>query len=225
MCGNNRSGGSSAVLTSLRPGWQANVALSKSRERLKGIAGTVLAACALSCAAGGTALAQQRAIDPAKSVMTVRVYKAGLLSAIGHNHEIAAPITAGTVDVKARRVELHAQTGALQVRDPGVSAKDRAEIQSTMLGSEVLDAERNPEIVFRSTGAEAAGTGSWRVRGELTLHGQTHTVAVEVRENGEHYEGTSSFKQTEFGIQPVKVAGGTIRVKDEIRIEFDIQLR
>jgi polyisoprenoid-binding protein YceI len=192
---------------------------------LKGIAGTVLAACALSCAAGGTALAQQRAIDPAKSVMTVRVYKAGLLSAIGHNHEIAAPITAGTVDVKARRVELHAQTGALQVRDPGVSAKDRAEIQSTMLGSEVLDAERNPEIVFRSTGAEAAGTGSWRVRGELTLHGQTHTVAVEVRENGEHYEGTSSFKQTEFGIQPVKVAGGTIRVKDEIRIEFDIQLR
>jgi hypothetical protein len=49
-------------------------------------------------------------------------------------------------------------------------------------------------------------------------------VEVEVREDGEHYVGTSRFKQTEFGIQPVKVAGGTIRVKDEVRIEFNIQL-
>jgi hypothetical protein len=31
-------------------------------------------------------------------------------------------------------------------------------------------------------------------------------------------------KLTEFGIEPVKVAGGSIRVKDEIRIEFDVQL-
>jgi polyisoprenoid-binding protein YceI len=172
------------------------------------------------------AIAQQRAIDTAKSVMTVRVYKAGLLSAMGHNHEITAPIAGGTVDVTAHKVELRVQTRAMQVRDPGVSGKDQAEIQSAMLGPEVLDAEHHPEIVFRSTGAEpAGGAGPWKVRGNLTLHGQTRTVAVEVREEGGgHYVGTSSFKQTEFGIQPIKVAGGTIRVKDEIRIEFDIQL-
>ena len=93
-----------------------------------------------------------------------------------------------------------------------------------MLGPEVLDAERHPEIAFRSTAAEPAGAGSWKVQGNLTLHGQTRTVVVEVREEGGHYVGTSRFKQTEFGIQPVKVAGGSIRVKDEIRIEFNIQL-
>ena len=54
----------------------------------------------------------------------------------------------------------------------------------------------------------------------LTLHGQTRVVAVEARETGGHYLRSSRFKQTDFGIKPVKVAGGTIRVKDEIRIEL-----
>ena len=183
-----------------------------------------VAVCVASLALTAAAAAQERAIDPGKSVMTVRVYKAGVLSALGHNHEIAAPIAGGAVDPTAHRVELHTLTRALEVRDPGVSDKDRAEIQTTMLGPEVLDAGRHQEITFRSTGAEPTGTGSWKVTGNLTLHGQTRTVVVEVREEGEHYVGTSRFKQTEFGIQPVKVAGGSIRVKDEIRIEFNIQL-
>jgi polyisoprenoid-binding protein YceI len=191
---------------------------------VKSSAAAALAAWAVSWAGTATTSAQQRTIDTAKSVMTVRVFKAGLFSALGHNHEISAPISSGTVNVNARQVELHAQTGALKVLDPGTSEKDRSEIQRTMLGADVLDAANHPEIVFRSTGAEAAGPGAWKVHGNLTLHGQTHTVDVEVRADGEHYVGTSRFRQTEFGIQPVKVAGGTIRVKDEVRIEFNIQL-
>lgn len=176
------------------------------------------------CASSGTATAQARALDTAKSTMKVRVYKSGVLSALGHNHEIAAPIAGGTVDLTARQVELRVGAAALKVLDPGVSEKDRAETQRVMLGSEVLDAVGHPEIIFHSTGAEPAGAGVWKLRGNLTLHGQTRPVEVEVREDGEHYVGTSRFKQTGFGIQPVKVAGGAIRVKDEIRIEFDIQL-
>jgi polyisoprenoid-binding protein YceI len=156
--------------------------------------------------------------------MTVRVYKAGVFSAFGHNHEIAAPIADGKVDAAARQVELHVETRALKVLDPGVSEKDLAETQRVMLSSEVLNAEAHPAIAFRSTSAEPAGTGAWKVHGNLTVHGQTKAVDVDVRQEGEHYVGTSRFKQTEFGIQPVKVAGGAIRVKDEIRIEFNIQL-
>jgi polyisoprenoid-binding protein YceI len=189
-------------------------------ERVK----RALAVWVASLAWTAAAIGQQRAIDTGKSVMTVRVYKAGLLSALGHDDEIAGSIAGGAVDPAARQVDLHTHTRALQVRDPGVSDKDRTEIQSTMQGPEVLDAERYPEIAFRSTGAEPLGAGSWKVHGNLTLHGQTRTVTVEVQEKGGHYVGTSRFKQTEFGIKPVKVAGGAIRVKDEIRIEFDIQL-
>ncbi|HJZ96009.1 MAG TPA: YceI family protein [Candidatus Solibacter sp.] len=167
---------------------------------------------------------QPHAIDTERSTVTVRVYKAGVLSAFGHDHAIAAPIASGSVDVSARQVELRVNANLLRVGDAKVSDKDRAEIQSTMHGAEVLDAARYPEIVFRSTDAEPAGDGAWRLHGSLTLHGETRPVVVEVRERDGRYVGASRFRQTEFSIKPVKVAGGAVRVKDEIRVEFDIGL-
>jgi polyisoprenoid-binding protein YceI len=167
---------------------------------------------------------QSRAIDTSKSVMTVRVYKAGVFSAFGHDHEIGAPIAAGKVDVAAHKVELRVEAGSLRVKDAKVSEKDRAEIEKTMLGPEVLDADRHSAISFQSTAVSPAGSGGWNVRGNLTLHGETRPVTVEVREKENHYVGNALLNQTEFGIKPVKVAGGTVKVKDQIRIEFDIQL-
>jgi hypothetical protein len=37
-----------------------------------------------------------------------------------------------------------------------------------------------------------------------------------------HYTGKVTLKQTDFGITPVKIAGGTVRVKDVIEIDFEI---
>jgi polyisoprenoid-binding protein YceI len=167
---------------------------------------------------------QPRAIDTARSTMTIRVYKTGVLSVLGHDHEISAPVARGTVDVPRRTVELHIETGALQVRDPKASGKDRQEIQTTMLGSEVLDEPQYKQIDFQSTGAEGAGTGVWKVTGKLTLHGMTRPVTLEVREKDNHFAGACQLKITDFGIKPVKAAGGSISVKDEVRIEFAIEL-
>jgi polyisoprenoid-binding protein YceI len=171
-----------------------------------------------------TANAQPRAIDTGKSIMTVRVYKAGLLSGLGHDHEISAPVASGTVDMTSRLVELHTTARSLRVVDQGISDKDRSEIQSNMVGLPVLDADTFPEIVFRSTSAASSGNGSWVVNGNLTLHGKTRPVTLNVREAAGHFTGVSRLKQSDFGITPIKVAGGAVRVKDEIQIEFDIQV-
>ena len=37
--------------------------------------------------------------------------------------------------------------------------------------------------------------------------------------------GAYKFKQTTFGIQPIRLIGGTVRVKDEIRTEFELFLK
>jgi hypothetical protein len=37
-----------------------------------------------------------------------------------------------------------------------------------------------------------------------------------------HYTGKVTLKQTDFGITPVKIAGGAIRVKDVVEIVFEI---
>ncbi len=174
---------------------------------------------------GATLVAgQPRAIDTAKSTMTIHVYKTGLLSALGHDHEVSAPIAAGTVDVAAKKVELRVESASLKVQDPKTSDKDRAEVQTNMVGPEVLDTKNYKEIRFQSTKAEPAGTGTWKLFGELSLHGQTKPVTVDVHDQNGHYTGTARLNITDFGIKSIKAAGGTVRVKDEIQISFDIQL-
>jgi polyisoprenoid-binding protein YceI len=208
--------------------WSTSAAVSASGGRLRmppkthRAAKVMLSLAASSLAWAASVSARPQAIDIRKSVMTVHVGKAGLFSAFGHDHDIAAPISAGSADTA--HVELHIQSRALRVRDSRASEKERDEIQRTMLGPEVLDVERHPEIVFRSTAVEPAGPDSWRVRGTLTLHGRTRPVTVQVTERAGHYVGNSLLKQTDFGIKPIRIAGGTVRVKDEIRIHFDIQL-
>ncbi len=183
------------------------------------------AAALLLLAVSSTAAAPTtRQMDVARSSMTVRVFKSGLFSAFGHNHVIRAPIAQGTFDEGPGlpSVELQVDARQLQALDPELSAKDRAEVQQTMLGPSVLDSARFPEIRFRSLTIEKAGEGKWRVHGELTLRGQTRPVLVEVTGAQGHYSGSAKVRQTDFGIKPVSAAGGAIKVKDEVRVEFEI---
>src|SRR3954464_2871215 len=169
----------------------------------------VLLACTLS-------LAQSTPIDPALSKMTIHVDKTGMFSFAGDKHEISAPLASGNIDEKAGTVEFFIDARKLQVLDPQLDANKRAEVQKTMHSSAVLDSAKYPEIKFRSTAATPAGANEWNVTGDLTLHGQTHAVTVRVTratQNGKAaYAGSAKLKQTDFGISPVSVAGGNIKV-------------
>lgn len=161
-------------------------------------------------------------IDTGRSSITIHVYKAGLLSAFGHEHEIQANIERGTIDEGKPAVEFTVDSRSLRVMDRDISDQDRAEVQSTMLGPKVLDSEKFPEIRFHSTTVEANGPGKWSARGNLLLHGQTRSVTVKVAGSNGRYRGSAVLRQRDFGITPVTVAGGSIKVKDEIRIDFEI---
>lgn len=113
------------------------------------------------------ASAGQLQIDTAKSEITVRVYKAGVFGALGHDHEIAAPVKSGAVDTSAHTVELRVAAASLKVRDPNASEKERGEIRTTMAGPEVLaDAARrlDGELAWLwATGCTArAACSDWR---------------------------------------------------------------
>jgi polyisoprenoid-binding protein YceI len=167
--------------------------------------------------------AAPKTIDTQASVMTVHVYKSGLFSAFGHDHEIAAPIAAGSFNEENPSVQLRVDARQLRVLDREVSDKDRAKIQETMMGPEVLDSQKFPEILFQSVQVERLGDGKWAVAGNLTLHGQVRPVKIQVEGQSGHYRGWTQLKQKDFGITPVAVAGGTVKVKNEVRIEFDIR--
>lgn len=94
---------------------------------------------------------------------------------------------------------------------------------------EVLEGDRFPEIEYKCSRVTANGTGDryWAVlHGEFTLHGTTRTLPISARVvvTGESLRASGEFsiKQRDYGIAPVKVAGGAIKLEDEVKCTFDI---
>ena len=169
--------------------------------------------------------AGRQAIDRDHSSLKIHVSKSGFFSAFAHDHDIEAPIASGDVQTTGSpSVELRVDARKLRVLDPEVSESTRAQIQKTMEGPQVLDADGFPEIHFVSNEVKAKGTDHWMVTGTLDLHGQSHPVTVDVSFKDGFYRGSAMFKQTTFGITPVIIAGGTVKVKDELKLEFVIAL-
>lgn len=174
----------------------------------------------LSC----LALAADRPIDVAHSTLRIHVGKSGLFSAAGHEHWVTAPIAEGSVsEAEPQHIWFRVEAGKMSVEnDPKVSAADQSKVQETMQ-TQVLENSHYPDISFRSTSIEKNGDG-WLVKGDLTLHGQTHSVSAAVGKSQNVYVGRCQIKQTDFGIKPIIVAGGTVKVKDELQVEFSIVL-
>jgi polyisoprenoid-binding protein YceI len=169
------------------------------------------------------AAAETRTIDTARSTLTVFVYKSGLFSGFADDHVIDAAIASGTIsDSAPLAVTIEVRAAALRVRDPNLSAGKRQEVQTRMAGPEVLDVQKFPSISFASTEVESHGADNWTVTGRLTIHGQTRPATFAATRANGRYHGTVTLKQRDFGITPISIAGGTVKVKDELKIEFDI---
>jgi len=180
------------------------------------------AAVALPAALWAADSATPREIDTQKSVMTVRVLKTGLFSAFAHDHEISAPIRDGKFSETDPSVDLTAMRSRCGSWIRTCPRRTGLEIQENMLGPKVLDTGQFPEIRFRSTAVEPAGEGRWAVSGDLMLHGQTRPVKLAVRAQNGHDQGSAQLRQRDFGIEPISIGGGAVKVKDELRVEFDI---
>ena len=164
---------------------------------------------------------QPRPIDTGSKLL-VHAFKSGLFSGLADNHDIEAPISEGTIDEGELRVRFVVESSAMKVLDPKLSEDKRKEVQDRMQGPEVLSSARFPKITFESTKVERTGQGMLRVDGRLSLHGVTRPVTVSVKTENGRYVGTSMLSQRQFGITPISIAGGTVKVKDELKIEFDI---
>jgi polyisoprenoid-binding protein YceI len=167
--------------------------------------------------------AQEKTIDVQRSTITIHVGKAGLFSAAGHEHWVSAPISSGKFsDSTNPRVQFKVGTAKMTVKpDPRVDEKTRLQVQKDM-EELTLQPATYPEIAFQSSSVEKVTEGQWKVDGTLSLHGVTKPVSLIVQRSGDAYTGHVTIKQTDFGIKPVSVAGGTIKVKNEVDISFQI---
>ena len=177
--------------------------------------------------------AVQYTIDPASSRFTVRGFAAGLLSGFGHNPVIAIRDFSGEVNfapdnLAGSSVGITIQAGSFEVQND-VSEKDLREITHTM-NDQVLEVKRFPEIAFESRQVSGMQLGESlyvaKIEGHLFLHGVTRpqTISANVAPSEEKLRayGEFSIKQSDFRIKPVSVAGGALKLKDELKLSFDI---
>lgn len=172
-------------------------------------------------------------VDPARSRFEIRAFAMGMLSAFGHNPTIIARGVTGEAWFRAEAPETSSVRLAI---DPDslaiagdVNDKDRREMESTMK-EEVLETSRHREIRFESSGMRATkladGMYRMQIAGKMTLHGVERTVeipcTVVADENLLRANGEFSIRQTDYRIRPVSAAGGTIKLKDELKFRFDL---
>jgi polyisoprenoid-binding protein YceI len=134
---------------------------------------------------------------------------------------VRAPIAEGSIDDGwPSHIRFRVEAARLEV----MPEEHQAEVQHSMQ-ARVLESSRFPEISFASEEIQAAGDNAWRVSGKLQLHGQSRLIHLSVRKMDGRYVGATVIKQTDYGIQLVSVAGGAVKVKNELKIDFAIETR
>lgn len=176
-------------------------------------------------------------IDAEGSSFFVKVFSTGLLSAFAHNPKIAIRDFQGHAEfnplggmLDEAQLSIRIRASSLEMVDD-VGPKDRTEIHERMF-NEALEVDRFPEIVYECSRVTASGVNDryWAgLRGELSLHGVTKPLPISAKitllNDSLHASGEFSIRQTDYGMKLVSAAGGSIRVKDELKLTFDILAR
>jgi polyisoprenoid-binding protein YceI len=173
-------------------------------------------------------------IDTANSLIAVTVRRGGVLARLGHDHVVATHAITGTVSPSQNRADFTFRLDQMKIDEADLrqiaglekqpSADAIAGTRENML-TKVLDAERYPLVKVQATRI-AAGQP---LQVAITLHGVTRTLAIPVElleENGEiTVKGTTTLKQTDFGITPFSVMAGAMSVQDQMELRFDLKAR
>ena len=189
-----------------------------------------------------------RAFDvvPAESRLTLLVYRAGPLAALGHNHVISCRCLTGKVylpgDPLRASFDLRIEVGQLTVDDPELRAAEHstdfpADVPQTaregtrhnMLSAALLNAAKYPDITLRSVGLRSSSDGrpgNVVVAMLVQLDGRTRSIAVPM-----HYRiqagrivatGEFPLKQTDLGLTPFNAVGGALRVRDGMEVRLRV---
>jgi polyisoprenoid-binding protein YceI len=163
--------------------------------------------------------------QPTPSSIAFSVRHSGVFSYRGSLSEVAATLR-GDGDVLT--LEGSARVDSISVVEPPA-------MMASVLGPEFFDAERHPEITFRSMAVQLDDDGLAAVDGELTIRGVTRPVTA----NG-HYASPrqasfgevaglrlqTSFDRREFGFDwQMQLPGGGDAVGWDVELDIDLLLK
>ncbi len=202
---------------------------------------TLLASFALAAAASGGAVAGNESapataavpagaytLDKAHTSLIFRVSHIGFSSYTGRFTRLDASLQLDPKNLAASRVSV--------TIDPRSIEADNAPsgFLQTLAGKDWLDADRFPQMSFRTRSVEVTGANTFRLHGELTLHGVTRPIVLDARYNGGYashpyepnarvgFSAQGKFARSDFGISfGIPAPGTTMGVGDEVTVVLE----
>ena len=175
-------------------------------------------------------------VDTKASRFTAQAFVTGILSAVGHNPIIGIRNFSGDVHFSPEALQgsefhLNIKAASLSVQDD-IPDKDRREIERLM-NEQVLETTKYPEIVYHAPAISITKLGdslySAALDGTLNFHGVTcrQPVTAHIAVFGAMVRASGGFtlKQIDYQIKPISVAGGALKLKDELKFSFEMVVR
>jgi polyisoprenoid-binding protein YceI len=131
-------------------------------------------------------------------------------------------------NLTASKIDVKIEASSIDTRD--------AQRDGHLRSADFLDAEKYPTIEFRSTRIEEAGAKSYKVRGDLTIHGVKREVVLDTAFGGQGkdpwggqrigFEATTKIDRKEFGLQwNTALEAGGVLVGDTIDVALEIEAK
>ncbi|RYG06499.1 MAG: polyisoprenoid-binding protein [Chitinophagaceae bacterium] len=159
--------------------------------------------------------------DPAHSQLAFTVTHLGVSDVSGTFNDFKVTVNSSKPDFSDATFELNAKVASINTR---IDQRD-----GHLKSPDFFDAEKFPELTFKSTGLKAAGKDQYKLTGDLTLHGVTKPVTLDLLYRGTienpmskkptaGFQLTGTIKRTDFGIG---AKFPSAMVSDEVKIKAD----
>jgi len=186
-----------------------------------------LLAAAISLCLVSPAFAACWALDPAHTSVQFSVRHMMVSNVSGEFTKLSGTVNGDQSAATGATIEASIDASSISTREP----KRDEHLKS----ADFLDVAKYPTITFKSKKIEAAGAGSFKVTGDLTLHGVTKEVVLDVADvtpsikdpmgktrAGAH--ATTKINRKDFGVNWSKTLdGGGVMVGDDIAVTIDVE--
>jgi polyisoprenoid-binding protein YceI len=198
----------------------------EGEHRMRITAGMLAAAFVIASASG--AAAGTWTIDTAHSAAHFSVRHMMVSTVRGSFAKVEGTVELNEQDITQSVVQATIDVASINT---GVEARDKH-----LRSADFFDVEKYPTITFRSTGSSKQADGRLKAVGDLTLHGVTREVTLDVEPlsevvpdgRGGRRTGTSAngrINRKDFGLTWNRVLEtGGLAVGEEVAITIDIQL-
>ncbi|QED37704.1 polyisoprenoid-binding protein [Antarcticibacterium arcticum] len=143
--------------------------------------------------------------DPAHTQVTFEITHLGIADIKGGFDKFDGNIVSKSEDFSDAQYEITIDVPSINT---GIEMRD-----NHLRSADFFDAEKHPEMTFKSTSSEKVGENKYKVTGNLTFHGITKPVSLEVLYRGsiEHPQNkkmisgfaiTGQVKRSDFNLGP-----------------------